>query len=76
MQDTLREIFLNVLEIDEVSEDDSVRTIHSWDSVKHLALIMAIEDRLGLTFETDEIAGLTSVRAISEAVRRQSRQAG
>ncbi len=71
MRPELKEVFLNVLDVDSIAETDSAETIQSWDSVRHLNLIMAIEERFGLTFDADEIPGLISVSAISEALDRR-----
>ena len=72
MQPGLTEIIKNVLDVDSVSEDDGVETIKSWDSVRHLSLVMAIEEHFGITFDPDEIAELTSVRKISEAIHKRA----
>jgi acyl carrier protein len=71
MRPELKEVFLNVLDVDSIAETDSAETIKSWDSVRHLNLIMAIEERFGLAFEADEIPSLISVSAISEALDRR-----
>ncbi len=62
MHDELREVLLNVLEVDSISESDSAETVGSWDSVRHLSLILALEERFAVTFDTDEIPALISVR--------------
>jgi acyl carrier protein len=74
MRTDLKQIFLDVLDVDSISDSDSVETIKAWDSVRHLNLIMAIEERFGLTFEADEIPDLISVRAISDALDRHAPQ--
>ena len=74
MRTDLKQIFLDVLDLDSISDDDSVETIKTWDSVRHLNLILAIEERFGLTFEADEIPDLISVRAISDALDRHAPQ--
>ena len=68
MREDLKQVLEDVLEIDSISEEDSAQTIRTWDSVRHLNLILALEERFGMTFETDEIAELVSVRAITEAL--------
>lgn len=72
MTDELREILTSVLEVDTISEQDSSETVPTWDSVRHLRLVMALEEHYGLTFETDEIPILVSVRTISEAIQRRA----
>jgi acyl carrier protein len=74
MRTDLKQIFLDVLEVDSISDSDSVETIKAWDSVRHLNLIMAIEERFSLTFEADEIPELISVRAIADALDRHAAQ--
>ena len=71
MSEDLKQVFLDILEIDSIAETDSVQTVPSWDSVHHLSLVMAIEERFGVTFDAEEIPELTSVAAISEALERR-----
>jgi acyl carrier protein len=71
MQQGLTDVIKNVLELDSVREDDSMQTIKSWDSLRHLNLVMAIEEHFRITFDPDEIPELTSVRNISAAIRRR-----
>ena len=68
MQPQLREVLSSILEIDNVSEDDSVETISTWDSVRHLRLVLAIEEAFGITFDAAEITELISVPAIEAAI--------
>jgi acyl carrier protein len=72
MQQGLTDVIKNVLDIDSVREDDSMQTIKSWDSLRHLSLVIAIEEHFRITFDPDEIPELTSVRNISEAIRRRT----
>ncbi|MGE5648164.1 MAG: acyl carrier protein [Acidobacteriota bacterium] len=74
MRPELKEVFLDVLDVDSIAETDSVETIESWDSVRHLNLILAIEERFGFTFEADEIPALISVKAIQSALDRRVAQ--
>ena len=39
-----------------------------WDSLRHMQLIMAIEDEFGVTFADDDIPNLLSLRAIRDTV--------
>ena len=75
MRDDLKQVFIDVLGVDTISDTDSVETIKAWDSVRHLTLVMALEERFGISFEAEEIPELISVRAISEALDRHTRSA-
>lgn len=72
MNPDLKQVLLDVLEVDDIAETDSAKTISSWDSVRHLSLILALEERFGVSFETDEIPELISVRAIADALGRRA----
>lgn len=73
MQPELSEILNNVLETRSISEHDSAETIPAWDSVRHLTLITAIEERFDVTFEAEQMMELTSVAAIIDALRLHGR---
>ena len=47
MRPELTEILTTVLEVPSVSDRDNADTIASWDSVRHLTLITALEERFG-----------------------------
>jgi acyl carrier protein len=50
--------------LDEVSEQSSPETIASWDSLKHMNLIVALEEEFGVSFTDEEIMSLLSVDLI------------
>jgi len=68
MQPQLREVLSSILETDNISEYDSVETIRTWDSVRHLRLVLAIEETFGITFDAAEIPELITVPAIEAAI--------
>jgi len=68
MQPQLREVLSSILETDNISENDSVETIRTWDSVRHLRLVLAIEETFGITFDAAEIPELITVPAIEAAI--------
>jgi len=70
MPPELREILTNVLEVKSINEQDSAETIATWDSVRHLTLITAIEERFDILFDADQMLALTSVSAIVDALGR------
>jgi acyl carrier protein len=72
MQPGLVEVMKNILDIDAVSPTDGMKTIKSWDSLRHLNLILALEEHFGVTFEPEEIPELTSVEKLSEAIAKRS----
>ena len=53
-----------------VTSDLSQGNTTAWDSLRHLHLILHIEERCGVRFSSDEIPTLTSVGVIQEALER------
>lgn len=45
------------------------RDYKTWDSLKHVHLVVGIESRFALDLSADEIAGLASRRAVEELLR-------
>jgi|YelNatPaOPRAMG01_1025707.scaffolds.fasta_scaffold567323_1 acyl carrier protein len=71
MREEVRRILLDVLELDTISETDTIDTVEKWDSVRHLKLVMAVEEHFGVAFEANEIFELSSLDAIVGAVSRR-----
>ncbi|PWC53737.1 hypothetical protein TSA6c_02295 [Azospirillum sp. TSA6c] len=52
-----------------VTSETSMKTTPEWDSLRHMELILAIEDRFGLILDGDEIACMTTVGSIHDVLR-------
>ena len=63
----VREIAGDVLEAD-VSADSSPVTIASWDSVKHLNLMLALEEEYGFQWAPEEMDEAKSIGHIAQLV--------
>jgi acyl carrier protein len=48
----------------EVSMETSPDTLDNWDSLRHMNLVMALEEELNVTFNEDEVLNMLSVQAI------------
>lgn len=51
-----------------VDENLAYGRIPEWNSASHMAVILALEEELGLEFSADEIVAMTSVEAIARLV--------
>jgi acyl carrier protein len=56
--------------VDQVTPQSSSETIEGWDSLHHLNLVLALEERFGISIDPWQASELTSVEAIVEAVRQ------
>lgn len=50
--------------IEEIGNDASPDTIQEWDSLKHINLIIALEEEFNIEFEDDEIVKMLSYENI------------
>lgn len=70
MNERVRHILGVVLEMSEqhIDEKLSAEDTSNWDSIRHLNLVMALEEAFGVSFTSDELGRLTSYRAIVDAL--------
>jgi acyl carrier protein len=71
LKDRLREVFVRALELgDDIDVDNlKYRDIDKWDSVGHMALIVAIEDEFDVQFDTDQVIDMSSFKVAVDMLR-------
>jgi acyl carrier protein len=52
-----------------ISEDSSREDIVKWDSMKHMDLMMTLEEEFEIQFTDEEIVELSDVKSIVEAIK-------
>jgi acyl carrier protein len=68
-EERARQVILATLGIDGPATGDVSReTVPAWDSLRHVALIFAIEDEFEIQFSEAQMASLASLSAIVEAI--------
>lgn len=77
VHDQLVTIFRDVFDDDdlELSDATTADDVEGWDSVAHITLMFAIEQRMGVQFSDDELGGFKDVGELREAVERKSSKA-
>jgi acyl carrier protein len=55
--------------VDDIHEDSSPDTISAWDSLKHMRLVLALEEEFSVRFSDQTIVGLLNVSEILKAVK-------
>ena len=73
VQPKIYQLMSNVFEIpvEEISEDSSLDSIESWDSIRHLNLILAIEEEFGITIPDEEVGNLVNYKLIELTINEQ-----
>lgn len=66
MQNKLKKIIANVLQINEknIDENTSMDTVESWDSLNQMKIVISIEEQFRIEFDEDEIVTLNSYASI------------
>ncbi|MDO8605350.1 MAG: acyl carrier protein [Phaeospirillum sp.] len=71
IHNTIIEVMAAILDVsrDQIGDDASMDTIKAWDSLKHMKLVMTLEQEFGIEFDDQEVVDLLSLRLIELAVR-------
>jgi acyl carrier protein len=54
--------------VDQVTPESSPGVIENWDSMQHLTLVLAVEERFGVQFDPEEIEQMNDIGAIAALV--------
>jgi len=54
--------------VQDIREDSSPDTIAEWDSLKHMRLVLALEEEFSVRFSDETIVGMLNVSDILKAV--------
>ncbi len=55
---------------DKIVAESSPETIETWDSMQHLNLVLAIEEKFGVQLEPEDIEKMKSIGAIAALVEK------
>lgn len=70
-RDEVNSIIRDVLCLPDDAEDLGYELIPEWSSASHINIIIALEERLDLVFEPDDIVEMTTVDAILDVIARR-----
>ena len=61
-EDKLRQVMSAILRVDPavLDEGSSMDTIETWDSMRHMQLVLALEDEFHVTIPDEDAANITS----------------
>ena len=69
-EQSLQQLMGVILEVapESIDENSSMDNIKSWDSLKHMNLVLAIEEEFGISVPDEEAANITSYKLIKIVV--------
>lgn len=70
MRESVFNIIAQVMNVpvESLSEESSPESIEAWDSLKHMSLILTLEEEYGIQFSDEEIVTMLNVGLILEAL--------
>ena len=71
VQDRIKNVMSAVFElpVNQITDDSSPDTIGSWDSLKHMNLVVALEEEFEVEFTDDDIVEMMNYPLIKEIVK-------
>lgn len=67
--DLISELFL--IDFDKINDSLSINNTESWDSLKHMELIIAIEENYNIKLTTDEIVSMINIKKIKNILKKR-----
>lgn len=73
MEQKLKKIMADLFEVkeDEITDESSINNIEKWDSLKHIELIISIEEQFGIVISGDDIVEMTMFTKIKHVLRKE-----
>ena len=62
------------VQIDQLNEESSPETVENWDSLRHINLILALEEEFNIAFSDEEIIDMVSVQFIVKTLKEKCSQ--
>lgn len=70
----LKQTFADVLRVgvDEISVNSSSKNTRNWDSLRHVELVVAIEEKYAVSFSQTEVFALNTARGFRDMLARKN----
>jgi len=75
VDETVENLLSEVLQIPapKITEDLTMKDVDAWDSLKHMELIVSLEQSFGIELSFDEIVSMRSVGEIKRVLKERAR---
>jgi acyl carrier protein len=75
---SVQEVFREVFEMPDlvIFPEMTAKDVKGWDSFNHINLIVSLEEAFGVTFTTDEIAGMVNVGSLISVLQARGCDVG
>ncbi|MBI9080442.1 MAG: acyl carrier protein [Pseudodesulfovibrio sp.] len=71
MKERAYTVIANVMNVpaDSVNDNSSPDNIEQWDSIKHMNLVLALEQEFSVQFDDEQVADMLSAELVVETLR-------
>jgi acyl carrier protein len=78
VEERLFAVLSSILQVprESLGPDTSRRTLEEWDSLKHMYVVLALEEEFDVEFSDSELATLNSVASLLEAIMAKASRTG
>ncbi len=75
-EDTITKIIAEALDVDveKITDDLAINGIQEWNSIGNVAIITALEEKLGISIPIEDLFDLTSVEGIIEEIAKLEKE--
>ena len=75
-EDTIKKIIAEALDVDveKITDDLAINGIQEWNSIGNVAIITALEEKLGISFPIEDLFDLTSVEGIIDEIAKLEKE--
>lgn len=71
MKEKIIKVINEVFEIDNANEQTSQKNCEQWDSLRHLNLILSLEEEFHTSFEPEEIAMMKDYSSVETMIKKK-----
>jgi acyl carrier protein len=71
IKEELRQIASDLFGTDELPDDASPETVAAWDSIQHLNLVLAVEEKFGVQLDAEDLTDMPTLAQIAESIQRK-----
>jgi len=69
----IEQVFADILQepVETITDETSPKTTTAWDSLRHIQVVMALEQAFGVSFSPPEVMTISSVGAVRDLLREK-----
>lgn len=73
MEEKVKQVLANIFAVDisAITDDSAPGKIKTWDSLRHMKMVLALEDEFGIEFEPDDIAQMLNYKLIVNIIKEK-----